>query len=549
MSKILQFDHRALKALAKGIKSLVKIVSVTLGPRGRNVIIKQKFGPPLSTRKGSCIAEEVCLKDPFENIGIQLAREASLKTRDLVGDGTTTTLLLVEAMYSAGIKKILSGCNPLMLNKGINKAIVQIGHILEEMSTKVTKFEEIKQIASTATNNDLETSALIANAIEKVGGEGNIRVVHSKTKVVETKLKVTEGIQIETGYLSPYFITNPETTSVELKEPLILVTDKKFSLAKEIIPILERVAEIKGQSLLIIAAGVEGEALKTLILNKIRVGIPLCAIKIPERKKAVEEFFEELACLTGGERISEKTGFSFNKIDVASFGRAKHVHVLKHCTTIIPSDASLESRQNKIQEIRTAYRLSRSEEEKKRWKTKLSLLSGKTACILLDPSSESAFQEKQSQITTTIRATCAGMEGGVVPGGGTALLRAAKRLDNIPLILSDEEQQGVEIVKEACWISASTLARNTGQSGSLVAEKVYAHQGAWGFNALTEEMTDLSKAGIVDPLLVVTTALMSSSSLVNLLLNSAVVVAPTPWKTAKNSSYDSGQDILPKRTD
>ncbi|MBS0648464.1 MAG: chaperonin GroEL [Verrucomicrobia bacterium] len=524
MSKMLQFNQEALKSVLKGVKTLAKAVIVTLGPKGRNVVINRGFGAPLSTKDGVTVAKEIVLKNKFENMGAQLVKEASSKTSDVAGDGTTTAIVLAEAIYTEGVKSVSAGANPVSIKRGIDKAAVELCKALDELATKIQKPEEIKQIATISGNNDPEIGRIIAEAMEKVGKEGTITIAEAKG--IDTTLDVVEGMQFDKGYLSPYFITNPEKMTAELDSALILITDKKISSIKEIVPVLEKIMEKGQRPLLIIADDIEGEALATLVVNKIKAGLPLCAVKAPafgDRRKAV---LQDIAVLTGATVISEDVGLSLEDAEPSMLGRAKKIKVGKEETTIIDGAGDPKEIQKRIQAIRGEIANSTSDYDIEKLEERLAKLAGGVAVINVGAATESELKEKKARVDDALHATRAAVADGIVPGGGVALLRAVKALEGF--VLTGEEQIGVEVVRKAAFAPAAAIATNCGEQGNLIAEKIYERQGAWGFNGLTGEFADLSKDGVVDPVLVTKSALTNAASVAGILLTVAAMITDKP---------------------
>jgi chaperonin GroEL len=529
MSKMLQFNQEALKSVLKGVKTLAKAVIVTLGPKGRNVVINRGFGAPLSTKDGVTVAKEIMLKNKFENMGAQLVKEASSKTSDVAGDGTTTAIVLAEAIYTEGVKSVSAGANPVSVKRGIDKAAAELCKALDELATKIKKPEEIEQIATISGNNDPEIGRIIAEAMEKVGKDGTITIAEAKG--IDTTLDVVEGMQFDKGYLSPYFITNPEKMTAELDNALILITDKKISSIKEIVPVLEKIMEKGQRPLLIIADDIDGEALATLVVNKIKAGLPLCAVKAPafgDRRKAV---LQDIAVLTGATVISEEVGLSLEDAELPMLGRAKKIKVGKEETTIIDGAGDPKEIQKRIQEVRGEIANSTSDYDIEKLEERLAKLAGGVAVINVGAATESELKEKKARVDDALHATHAAVADGIVPGGGVALLRAVKALEGF--VLTGEEQIGVEVVRKAAFAPAAAIATNCGEQGNLIAEKIYERQGAWGFNGLTGEFADLSKDGVVDPVLVTKSALTNAASVAGILLTVAAMITDKPQPKPK----------------
>lgn len=530
MSKMMQFNQEALKSVLKGVKTLAKAVIVTLGPKGRNVVINKGFGSPLSTKDGVTVAKEIVLKNKFENMGAQLVKEAASKTSDAAGDGTTTAIVLAEAIYSEGVRNVIAGANPMSVKRGIEKAVEKITKALDELATKITKHEEIKQIATISANNDPEIGAIIAEAMEKVGKDGTITIAEAKS--IDTTLEVVEGMQFDKGYTSPYFVTNAEKMVVELDNPLIFITDKKISSIKEIVPLLEKVMEKGQRPFLIIADDVDGEALATLVVNKIKAGLPVCAVKAPafgDRRKAI---LQDIAILTGATVISEEVGLSLEDSDPAHLGKAKKVKISKEETTIVDGAGNPKVLQERAAQIRREIDNSTSDYDIQNLEDRLAKLLGGVAVINIGAATETELKEKKARVDDALHATRAAVAEGIVPGGGVALLRAVKSLET--LNLAGEEQIGVEIIRKAVYAPATAIANNCGKMGNLIAEKIFERQGSWGYNGLTDDFADLMKDGVVDPVLVTKRALANAASVSAMLITVAAMITDKPEPKPKN---------------
>lgn len=525
MAKMLQFKEDALKSILRGVRTLAKAVKVTLGPKGRNVVIKKGPHTQVSTKDGVTVAKEIALKDKFENMGVQLVKEVASKTSDVAGDGTTTATILAEEIISAGIKNIAAGANPMVVKRGIEKAVDAICKALTEMASPINTSEEIKQIATISANNDQEIGSIIAEAMEKVGKDGIISVTEAKG--IETTLEVVEGLQFDKGYLSPYFVTNPETMTVELENATLLITDKKISGIKELVPILEKAMEQGPRPFLIIAEDVDGEALATLVVNKLKGGLPVCAVKAPgfgDRRKAM---LHDIAVLTGATVVSEEIGLRLEDVGPEVFGKAKSIKVAKEETTIIDGLGDEKQIKERIAQVKAELaNPSISSYEKEKLEERLAKLVGGVAVINLGAATETELKEKKARVEDALHATRAAVAEGIVPGGGVALLRAVRSLDK--LILSDEEAIGAAIIRQAVFAPAIAIATNCGKQGNLIAEKIYEAKGAFGYNGLTDEFTDLLKAGVVDPVRVTKSALINASSIAALLLTIAVMITDKP---------------------
>jgi chaperonin GroEL len=533
MAKLLQFNEEALKSILRGVKTLSKAVIVTLGPKGRNVVINRGIQAPLSTKDGVTVAKEISLKDRFENIGAELVKEASSKTSDLAGDGTTTAIVLAEAIFSAGVKNVMAGANPMSIKRGIDKAVDVVCDALSELATAVTSPEEIKQIATISANNDLEVGSIIAEAMERVGKDGTITLAEAKG--IDTTLDVVDGLRFDKGYLSPYFITNPEKMLVELSDPSILIVDKKVSSLKEILPILEKIMEKGQRPLLLIAEDVEGEALATLVVNKVKAGLPVCAVKAPafgDRRKAV---LQDIAVLTGATVVTEDLGLQLEEVGLQVLGSAKKVRISKEDTTIVDGCGSPSDIQARSAQLRAEISASTSDYDREKLEERLAKLSGGVAVINVGAATEAELKEKKARVDDALHATHAAAKEGIVPGGGVALLRAVKALDQLKL--EKDEAIGVDIIREAAFAPATAIATNCGKQGSLIAEKIYEKEGAFGYNGLTDEFCDLLKAGVIDPVLVTKSALRNAASVSGMLITVAAMITDKP--VAKSSAMPS----------
>jgi chaperonin GroEL len=539
MAKMLQFHDEALKSVLKGIKKLAKAVIVTLGPKGRNVVIKKDFGLPLSTKDGVTVAKEIFLKDKFENMGAQLVKEAASKTADVAGDGTTTAIVLAEFIFSEGIKNIMAGASPLAVKKGIEIASQKISEELTNISKAIKTKEEIEQIARISANNDVEIGKMISEALGKVGKDGIVTI--SEGKKTETVLSVVEGMQFDQGYVSPYFITHPEKMTVELDNVFVFITDKKLSTAKDLVPILEKIMSPKPKTLLLIAEEIEAEALATLVVNKIKGGLQVCAVKAPgfgERKKSL---LEDIAIVTGGRVVSEEVGMSFDDLELSDvLGFAKKIKISKEETTIIEGRGSSEEIQKRISQIRQEKVLATSDYEKEKLEERLAKLVGGVAEIKIGGATEAEVKEKKSRVEDALHATKSAIAEGIVPGGGVALLRSIKALDK--LNLSQEEMIGVSIIRKACFAPAVAIARNCGKNGDLIAEKIFENSGSFGYNGITDQFSDLLKDGVIDPVLVTKSALQNAVSISALLLTISVLITDKP-EAKKAEGADSMQGM------
>ncbi|MGK5594367.1 MAG: chaperonin GroEL [Parachlamydiaceae bacterium] len=540
MSKMLQFHGEVLKSLLKGVKTLAKTVKVTLGPKGRNVVISKGFGSPLSTKDGVTVAKEVTLKDKFENMGAQLVKEVASKTSDTAGDGTTTAIVLAEAIFTAGVKNVTAGANPMSIKRGIDKAVSAVLKGLTSIAAPINTNSEVKQIATISANNDGEIGEIIANAMDKVGKDGIITVADAKG--IDTVLDVVEGMQFDKGYVSPYFITNPENMTVELSNTSIFITDKKISNAKDLVPILEKTMENGPKPLLIIAEDIDSEALATLVLNKLKAGLPICAVKAPgfgDRRKAM---LQDIAILTGATVVTEDVGLRLDDVGPEVLGHAKTVKVSKEDTTIVDGSGDSQALKERVTQIKAELaNPSTSKYDKEKLEERLAKLVGGVAVINVGAATETEMKEKKARVEDALHATRAAVAEGIVPGGGVALLRAVKSLDQLDC--AGDESVGVSIIRQACFAPATEIANNCGKQGNLIAEKVYESQGALGYNGLLGEFTDLIKAGVIDPVLVTKSALINAASVASLLLTTAAMITEKP-KPKEKAGATPGMDAM-----
>jgi chaperonin GroEL len=525
-AKQLQFDENARHTLLRGIEKLAKAVKATLGPSGRNVILDKKFGSPTITKDGVTVAKEIELEDPYENMGAQLVREVASKTSDVAGDGTTTATILAESIYREGLRNVTAGANPTSLQRGIMKAVDAIVGELKKLSKKVSDRTEIAQVATVSANWDKTIGEIIADAMDKVGKDGTITVEEAKS--IETTLEVVEGMQFDKGYLSPYFVTNAEDMEAVLENAYILIYEKKISSLKDLLPLLEKVAKA-GRPLLIISEDVEGEALATLVVNKLRGTLQVCAVKAPgfgDRRKAM---LEDIAVLTGGRLISEDLGIKLENIKLEDLGKAKRVTIDKENTTIVEGEGKKADIQGRVAQIRRQIEETTSDYDKEKLQERLAKLAGGVAVINVGAATETEMKEKKARVEDALHATRAAVEEGIVPGGGVALLRAQKALDGIK-DLEPDEKVGVAIVRRAVEEPTRQLADNAGREGALVVEEVKKRKGNEGYDVSADEYTDLVKAGIVDPTKVTRTALQNAASIAGLLLTTEALVTEIPEK-------------------
>jgi len=520
-AKELHFNSDARAALKRGVDQLAEAVKVTLGPKGRNVVIDKKFGAPTVTKDGVTVAKEIELSDPLENMGAQMVKEVATKTSDLAGDGTTTATVLAQAIFREGLKNVTSGVNPMALKRGIDAAVSAIVDELKKMSVPTKGKKEIAQVGSISANNDKEIGDLIAEAMEKVGKDGVITV--EEAKGLETTLETVEGMQFDRGYLSPYFVTDPEKMEAALEDALILIHDKKISSMKDLLPILEKVAQM-GKPLLIIAEDIEGEALATLVVNKLRGTLRVAAVKAPgfgDRRKAM---LEDIAYLSGGQVISEELGLKLENAVVTDLGRAKRIVVDKENTTLIDGQGDEEKIKGRIKEIKAAIEKTTSDYDREKLQERLAKLAGGVAVINVGAATESEMKEKKARVEDALHATRAAVEEGIVPGGGVALVRAQKALKTLKLEESDE-QIGVDIIRRALEEPMRMIVQNAGGEGSIVVEKIrQSKETNFGYNALTDEYEDLVAAGVIDPTKVTRTALQNAASIASLLLTTEAII-------------------------
>src|SRR5271157_5055009 len=534
-AKHLVFEETARQALLKGINKLARAVTATLGPKGRNVVIDKKFGSPTVTKDGVTVAKEIELEDPYENMGAQMVREVASKTSDAAGDGTTTATVLAEAIYSQGLKFVTAGANPIEIQRGITKAVEAAVEHLTKISKKVKDKEEIKQVATVSANWDTTIGEIIADAMDKVGKDGTITVEQAKS--IETTLEVVEGMQFDKGYLSPYFVTNAETMEVRLQDCYVLNYEKKISSLKDLLPLLEKVAQA-GKPLLIIAEDVEGEALATLVVNKLRGTINACAVKAPgygDRRKAL---CEDIAILTGGKFISEDLGIKLESLTLEDLGRVKNVTVDKENTTLVEGGGKNSEIQGRVNQIRRQIEETTSDYDKEKLQERLAKLAGGVAVINVGAATETEMKEKKARVEDALHATRAAVEEGIVPGGGVALLRCLAAMDTVKPD-DDDERIGVNIVKRAVEYPTRVLAANAGVEGSVVVQEVKKRKGNEGYNVATGVYEDLVKAGVVDPKKVTRAALQNAASIAGLLLTTECLVTEIP-EEEKSSSAPGG---------
>jgi chaperonin GroEL len=525
-SKLIEFNADARSALKRGVDTLANAVKVTLGPKGRNVVIDKKFGAPTVTKDGVTVAKEIEIEDPVENMGAQMVKEVASKTSDVAGDGTTTATVLAQAIYREGLKFVTSGVNPMDIKRGIDKAVAELVKGLKEISSPIKESKEISQVGAISANNDPYIGDLIAQAMDKVGKDGVITV--EEAKGTETTVDVVEGMQFDRGYLSPYFVTNAESMETELEDPYILIHDKKISTMKDLLPILEKSAQ-SGRSMLIIAEDIEGEALATLVVNKLRGTLKIAAVKAPgfgDRRKAM---LEDIAILTKATVISEEQGYKLENATLAYLGTAKRVVIDKDNTTIVEGAGEKDSIKKRINEIKAQMDKTTSDYDKEKLQERLAKLSGGVAVLKIGASTEIEMKEKKARVEDALHATRAAVEEGIVAGGGVALLRVADRLDNLKESNHDVKV-GIQIIKKAIEEPIRQIVNNAGLEGSVVINKVKEGKGNYGFNAATEEYEDLVKAGVIDPTKVTRIALENAASVAGLLLMTEATIVEKPEK-------------------
>ncbi|MEI6439926.1 MAG: chaperonin GroEL [Alphaproteobacteria bacterium] len=526
-AKDVYFGSDARDRMLRGVNILANAVKVTLGPKGRNVVIEKSFGAPRSTKDGVSVAKEIELSDRFENLGAQMIREVASKTNDKAGDGTTTATVLAQAIVTEGLKAVAAGMNPMDLKRGVDKAVTKVVEEIKNTSRKVTANSEIAQVGTISANGDAAVGDMIAKAMDKVGNEGVITVEEAKT--AETELDVVEGMQFDRGYLSPYFITNAEKMEVELDEPLILLFEKKLTSLQPLLPVLEAVVQ-SGRPLLIIAEDVEGEALATLVVNKLRGGLRVAAVKAPgfgDRRKAM---LEDIAILTGGELISEDLGIKLENVTLEMLGKAKKVSITKDDTTIVDGSGAKDGIEARIGQIKRQIEDTSSDYDKEKLQERLAKLAGGVAVIRVGGSTEVEVKERKDRVDDALNATRAAVEEGIVPGGGVALLKASKVLDGFKGDNADQEA-GVAIVRRALQAPIRQIAENAGVEGSIVVGKVLENASAsFGFNAQTEEYVDMIAAGVMDPAKVVRTALQDAASIAGLMITTEAAIVESPKK-------------------
>jgi chaperonin GroEL len=524
MAKEIKFNAQARAGLKRGIDQLADAVKVTLGPKGRNVVLDKKFGSPTITKDGVTVAKEIELEDAVENMGAQMLKEVASKTSDIAGDGTTTATVLAQAIFREGLKSVTAGVNPMSIKRGIDQAVDVVVEELKKLSTATKGKKEIAQVGTISANNDPEIGELIADAMEKVGKDGVITVEEAKS--LDTFLETVDGMQFDRGYLSPYFVTNPDKMETELEDPYILIHDKKISTMKDLLPVLEKVAQ-SGRPMLLIAEDIEGEALATLVVNKIRGTLKVAGVKAPGFGDRRKQMLQDVAVLTGGQVISEEVGFKLENVVLKDLGRAKRVVIDKDNTTIIDGAGKADDIQGRIKALKQQVETTTSDYDKEKLQERLAKLSGGVAVINVGAATETEMKEKKARVEDALHATRAAVEEGIVPGGGVAFIRTIKALDK--LVLEDKEEQlGVSIVKKALEEPAKWIIQNAGLEGAVYVEKIKTEKKTVGFNAVSMQFEDMLEAGVIDPTKVARTALQNAASIAGLLLTTEAVVTEKP---------------------
>ncbi len=540
MAKQIAFDEAARKSILNGVELLAKAVKITLGPKGRNVVIEKKFGSPTITKDGVTVAKEIDLEDPYENIGAQLVKEVAEKTSDTAGDGTTTATILTEAIYKEGLKNVAAGANPMALKRGVDLAVLAIIKNLKEISKPVKDKKETAQVATIAANGDSKIGELIANAMEKVGQDGVITVEEAKS--IDTSLDIVEGMQFDQGYLSPYFATDVEKMETILEDPFILLYEKKITNLKDLLPLLEKIARAS-KPLVILAEDVEGEALATLVVNKIRGTFVCCAVKAPgygDRRKAM---LEDIAILTGGKSITEDLGLKLENVTLEDLGRAKRVRIDKDNSTIVEGLGKSEAIQGRIKQIKAQIENSDSDYDKEKLQERLAKLVGGVAVINVGAATETEMKEKKARVEDALHATRAAVEEGIIPGGEVAILHSIPVLDKVKA--TGDEQVGVNIIKRALEAPLRQLVMNAGFEGSVIVADIKKQKPTVGFDAEQNRVTDMFEAGIIDPTKVARTALQNSASIASLLLTTEAIIADKPEKDDKSGGMPAGMGGMP----
>ena len=537
-AKQLVFDEKARQNILRGVEKLAKAVKVTLGPKGRNVLIDKKFGSPTATKDGVTVAKEIELECPYENMGAQMVRETASKTSDVAGDGTTTATVLAEAIYREGLRSVTAGASPIHIQRGVQKAVDAAVAQLAKISQKVTSKDEIQQVATVSANWESSIGEIIADAMDQVGKDGTITVEEARS--IETTLEVVEGMQFDKGYLSPYFMTDADTQECKLEDAYVLLYEKKISSLKDIQPILEKVVAAGNKPLLLVAEDIEGEALATLVVNRIRGTLKICAVKAPgfgDRRKAM---MEDIAILTGGKFITEDLGLKLDGIELSDLGTAANIVVEKENTIIIDGGGKAKTIKGRIDQIRRQIEETTSDYDREKLQERLAKLAGGVAVINVGAATESEMKEKKARVEDALHATRAAVEEGIVPGGGTALLRTIPAIEKLKL--EGDEQIGVDILRNAVEAPLRSLAANAGLEGAVIVNDVQSKKGSTGFNVATEEYADLIKAGVVDPAKVTRSALQNASSIAALLLTTECLITDVPEE--EKPAPDHGHDHM-----
>ena len=538
MAKMIAFDQEARDAMRRGVSKLAQAVKVTLGPRGRNVILQKSFGSPTVTKDGVTVAKEVDLEDPYENMGARMVREVASKTSDVAGDGTTTATIMAEAIFNEGLRAVVAGVNPIQLKRGMEKAVDDITAKLKKMSISIKSKEEMAQVGTVASNNDTEIGQLLAEAMDKVGKDGVITVDEGKS--LATEVEWVEGMQFDRGYLSPYFVTDSQAMECVMEDAYVLIHEKKISSIKDMVPILEAVVN-SGKPLLIVAEDVDGEALATLVINRLRGSLKICAVKAPgygDRRKAM---LEDIGILTGGEVLFESLGTKLENMDITQLGRAKKIVIDKDNTTVIEGAGKSAEIKGRIDQLRREIEKVTSDYDREKLEERLAKLAGGVAKVNVGAATESEMKEKKARVEDALHATRAAVEEGILPGGGVALLRASATVK--PGDLAQDELVGYNIILRACRAPLTQIAGNAGQDGSVVCEKVSGMKNGMGYNAATDEYEDLVKAGVIDPTKVTRTALENASSVATLLLTSDALIADKPKEDKGGAGHGGPHDM------
>jgi chaperonin GroEL len=525
MPKQLEFDTAARDALRNGVDKLADAVKVTLGPKGRNVVLDKKFGSPTVTKDGVTVAKEIELEDPYENMGAQMVKEVASKTSDVAGDGTTTATILAQAIYREGLKNVTAGSSPMELKRGIDAAVVAAVKSLKDLSKPVSGHKEIAQVATVSANNDKSIGELIADAMEKVGKDGVITV--EEAKGIDTTLEVVEGMQFDRGYISPYFVTDTDNMEAVLEDCYILIHDKKISAMRELLPVLEKTAQT-GKPLLIVAEDIEGEALATLVVNKVRGTLKVAACKAPGFGDRRKEMLEDISILTGGRVLSEDAGFKLENATLADLGVAKRIVLDKDNTIIVEGAGKTSDIQGRVGQIRRQISETTSDYDGEKLQERLAKLAGGVAVVNVGAATETEMKEKKARVEDALHATRAAVEEGIVPGGGVALLRAVDSLDKVRSGARGDEKVGVDIIRRSLEAPMRMIAANAGVEGAIVIQKVLEGKGAFGYNADTDKYEDLIKAGVPDPTMVTRSALENAASIASLLLTTEALIADIP---------------------